>query len=204
MVAPPLVDAPVAAVVTPDAPKMNPSPKPRIGWEVLVGGAAWVPSPSIVSMAVVVDAGLLVLERVRLALMGGWSTASEIALSVDGQRRGTLTGSGGLAVATGMYCSTSPLRVCGGLGFGARLSSAVASGERIYQATQVVRAQVMGAGVGQLAWSFGHLRLALDGVAMVSPSPQSFVVEGFSAGLKLPNFEALVRLSVGIGSRNEG
>jgi hypothetical protein len=169
-------------------------------WEVLAGAGSWLPSPSTVSLALSLDAALVLQEHWRVALGGAFSFGGSVPVTDEtGASRGTLTARALLLAPSAAWCTASRVRVCGGLLAGVRLGVGSTSGDYIYQAATRWTATPTFGPLGQLATSFSRVTAALDLSLLVNPVPSSFTLQGLDAHIDTPVVEFLARLSIGYG-----
>lgn len=187
-------------VVTHGEPSPPAPPVRLTRWEVLAGAGGWAPSPSTLSLALSVDAALVLQQRWRLGLGAVFSFGGAVPVSDEnGVPRGSLVARALLLAPSAAWCSATRLRACGGLFAGLRLGNGGASGDLLFQSRSTWVATPSFGPAAQLAFGASRFTAALDVSLAVNPVPASFTVEGLSARIDTPVVEVLARLSLGYG-----
>lgn len=182
------------------------------GWQVLAGGGVLAgtgmangESPHV-SGLIRLSGGLLWNDRWRGGLLGLFSFGGATTLSAD-SLSGTITTSDFLFLPHGDACTSTAIRICGGVLAGLRLS--VGSGfsttggttHPLYRLGTHVAPTFTAGLVADATFRLGRLRTSVSLDLLTTPVPVVFEIQGLEPRVSTPQIEGVLALSFGLGPK---
>ncbi|MDX2014610.1 MAG: hypothetical protein SFW67_30710 [Myxococcaceae bacterium] len=171
----------------------------RLAFTVSLGGGLVAPTPATVSPLLALDASFVLADRWRLGLVALFSFGGAVDVADEaGRTRGALSARDVTSLASGLFCTSGRLSLCGGLRGGLRIGIGTAAGPFIFQTrTAFAVAPTLGP-AARLTFRFGRFFLATDVTGLVNLLTPALEVDGLSPSIGTPRFEGLGWLGAGL------